>query len=402
MDPKDKAFFGLLSLVPEGEILKRIESLSERLSRRGVDAAVIMQNVDMFYFSGTIQRGFLAVSRQGEAVLYVQRDFERASAESPLEVRRARGLGELKSVEFLRRARTIGLELDVLPVATFFRLKDLLEGADLVDISSDILSLRAVKSPYEIRQMEEASRITARVLSSVTSFCRAGMTETELDALLQAEGRKLGHHGWLRMRGFNQEMTPVAVLSGPNGSFPSYVDGPLKGLGTCPAIGYGSSSKRIREGEPIVVDYGAGYNGYLTDETRTYVIGRLPRVLEDAYKVSLEILESFEAHAHPGKNGRELFEMALGIVGRYGLEEHFMGYGENRVRFVAHGIGLEINEWPVIAMGREEELKEGMVFALEPKFVFPGKGAVGVEVDYVVEKRWLRRLNSLSTDLFRL
>jgi len=197
-------------------------------------------------------------------------------------------------------------------------------------------------------------------------------------------------------------MAPVAVLSGPNGAVPSYVDAPLKGLGTTPAIGYGTSARRIGRDEPVIVDYGAGYNGYVTDETRTFVVGSLPPKLEEAYKVSLEVIDFFEEHARPGARAGDLYLGARSIAERWGLADHFMGHGPTQVRFVAHGIGLEINEWPVIAEGRDEELQEGMVFALEPKFVFPGQGAVGVEVDYVVTGKGLERLNALPTDLFYL
>lgn len=402
MDPKDKALLEGFPLVPREEINRRIEAFCERMRRKGIDIALIFQNVDLYYLSGTVQKGYLIVARDGESLLWIQRDPERARWESPLEVKPAQGLGEILETPFLKGAKTVGLEFDVLPVGIYLRLKGMMEGVEFVDISPEILALRARKSPYELEQMRKASSITAEVLKRAKELLRPGMAELELDALLQAEGRKRGHHGWLRMRGLNQEMAPVAVLSGPNGGVSSYVDAPLKGLGTTPAIGYGTSNRLIGRDEPVIVDYGAGYNGYVTDETRTYVIGSLPPRLEEAYGVALEILDFFEGHARPGVIAKNLYLEARKIAERRGFGDHFMGFGKGQVRFVAHGIGLEINEWPVIAHGREEELQEGMVFALEPKFVFPGQGAVGVEVDYVVTQRGLERLNSLPPALFYL
>lgn len=401
MDPKERALLEAFELVPAEEIKKRLMLFQEALSRKGIQAALIFQNVDLFYFTGTLQRGFLVVPEQDEPLLFVQRDFERASFESPLRTVKVKGLSVIKDLQVLKTARTIGLEFDVIPVDLYLRLKGLLGEKKFLDISSDILYLRSKKSPFELKQMERAMEITEHMFSQAMSSIKPDMTEIELEAVLQAEARKRGHQGWLRMRGLNQEMCNVSVLSGPNGSTPSYVDGPLKGAGSCPAIGYGSTHKPLLSGEPIVIDCGGAHNGYCTDETRTFVIGSLPPRMKEAYKVSLEVLELFEKEAMAGKGVRELYRKAVELVESRGLSDHFMGYGEGQVKFVGHGIGLEINEWPVIA-DLDFELEEGMVFALEPKFVFPGQGAVGVEVDYVVEPRGIRRLGKFPVDLIEL
>lgn len=176
----------------------------------------------------------------------------------------------------------------------------------------------------------------------------------------------------------------------------------MKGPGLTQAIAWGSSWRRIGRDEPVVVDYGGGHNGYTTDETRTFVLGKLPPRLVEAYNTALQLLKVFEDGARPGVNGRDLYEECLRVVRERGLEEHFMGYRETRVKFIAHGLGLEINERPVIAEGRDEELREGMVVAVEPKFVFPGVGAVGVEVDYAITERGPERLSTFPTELVQL
>jgi Xaa-Pro aminopeptidase len=401
MEINRKALFESFPRVPEEEIKKRLLALQERLKEKEVDLALILQNVDLFYLTGSLQRGFLLVSKE-EATFFVQRDYERAQWESPLPLKKVEGLSELKKVPFLEKAKRVGLEFDVLPLGMFLRIKEVFKKeADFVDVSSDILYLRSIKSPYELEQIREAVRITSEVLSLVPELLKPGLTEVELDARLQYEGRRRGNHGWLRMRGFNQEMCPVAVVSGINGGIPSYVDGPIKALGTCPAIGFGTSFKVIQRNEPIIVDYGVCINGYVSDETRSYVIGNLHPKLEKAYEVSLEVIQLMEKEAKPGVPVKNLYEMALEIVRAHDLEGNFMGFGENRVKFIAHGIGLEINEWPIIAE-RKEILREGMTFALEPKFVFPDLGAIGVELDYVVQKGGISRLGSLPPHLFYL
>jgi Xaa-Pro aminopeptidase len=201
------------------------------------------------------------------------------------------------------------------------------------------------------------------------------------------------------MRGFNQEMPSVFVMAGKSGSFPSYGDVPLSGYGPTHAIGQGASRRKVQRNEPVVVDYGAGFNGYITDETRVCVVGELDGRFTQAYEVALAVLDTFRAHARVGNNVRDLYDRCLDVVRRNGLADHFMGYGERQVRFIGHGIGLEINEFPVIARGRDEILEEGMVFAFEPKFVFPGEGAIGVEVDYIVTADGVVRNTDFPVDI---
>jgi Xaa-Pro aminopeptidase len=98
----------------------------------------------------------------------------------------------------------------------------------------------------------------------------------------------------------------------------------------------------------------------------------------------------------------ELFERAAARARKAGLDENFMGFGEGRVSFVGHGLGLEINELPVLTAGRHTVLQEGMVFAFEPKFVLPGKGAIGVEVDFIVRKNGLERVTDIPLDIVYL
>jgi Xaa-Pro aminopeptidase len=103
--------------------------------------------------------------------------------------------------------------------------------------------------------------------------------------------------------------------------------------------------------------------------------------------------------AREGTDATEVFGKAMDRVKTAGLEEHFMGHGEGQVSFIGHGLGLEINELPVITPRHRMPLREGMVFAFEPKFIFPGEGAIGIEVDFVVRKNGLERLTKTPLDI---
>jgi Xaa-Pro aminopeptidase len=204
------------------------------------------------------------------------------------------------------------------------------------------------------------------------------------------------------MRGWNQEMTYAHVLSGDSGSVVSFLNSPHGGSGNTPAMAQGASSRRIRKNEPVGIDYGVGINGYLADQFRTFVIGSLPSDLEKAHRCSGQIHDLFAREARPGVSCAHLYTMARDFAVRAGLGEYFMGHGEGQVRFIGHGFGLEIDEFPVIAPGFEEALAPGMVLALEPKFVFPGKGVVGMEDDYLVTQSGVERLTLTGQTLIRL
>jgi Xaa-Pro aminopeptidase len=231
---------------------------------------------------------------------------------------------------------------------------------------------------------------------------KEGASEIEVDAELVAEGRRHGHQGFLRMRGFNLEMTTITVAAGDTGAVPSPSDVAVGGPGLTPAVPLGSSLKRIERDVPICLDYGGGYNGYITDETRMFVIGTLERTLRKSYELSREIIEDTAGYAREGVDATQLFERAAGRVKKAHLEDNYLGFGEGKTSFVGHGLGLEINELPVITAKHRTTLREGMVFAFEPKFVFPGVGATGIEVDFIVRKNGLERVTDIPLDLVEL
>ncbi len=387
--------------VPSEEIRSRQIKLQEKMAASGVDVACIVQNVDVFYFTGTIQKGYLFVPVEGEPLFFVQKDYERAFRETPLQCIRVDSLRDIKDLAEEKRlkGRRLGLELDVLPVSLFSRIKGLFSDWEVSDISSEIKEGRSVKSAFEVEQIRMSGRIIDEVFSQAQHHIREGMTELAVDGVLTSIGRSHGHQGFLRMRGLNQEMMNIHVLSGESGSARSFCDTPLSGFGTTPAIAQGSSVRRIERDRPVVIDYGGGYNGYVTDETRTFVVGRLKEPFPKAYQVAREIIGEVESSVRPGDLPVRIYERAREMAVRAGLADHFMGHGEGQVAFLGHGLGLEINEWPVLGRGYRKPLEIGNVFAVEPKFVFPGEGAVGLELDYVVKEKGLERITNFPKEV---
>ncbi|MCJ7785779.1 MAG: Xaa-Pro peptidase family protein [Desulfobacterales bacterium] len=383
-----------MELTPREEIQTRVERLQSCLKREKVESCLILQNVDLFYFSGTIQRSTLYIPSEGDSLFMVQKDFDRARKESPLKniipIERPKAISSiLKKEGGLKR---IGLEYDVLPVNQLKQLETMFPHSEFVDISKAIKQVRMIKSPYEIDQLRRSAKILDEVFEYAKRVLKPGMTEIEAESHLIELGRLRGHQGLTRMRAWNQDMVNACVLSGNSGSVLTHLDVSVIGPGISPAFPQGSSFNPIGRDVPIQIDFSIAYNGYITDGARTYVVGTLPRKLEDAYGVALEIRDEMEKTAKPGVPCSQLYHLSSQIVKKRGLEDYFIGTRKNQAPFVGHGIGLEIDELPLLANGFSQPLEIGMVFAFEPKFIFPEIGAVALEDDYAVNADGVEKL----------
>jgi Xaa-Pro aminopeptidase len=389
--------------VPRSEIARRIGALQAQLARKGLDAALILQTADLFYFAGTIQQSHLWVPLQGEPLLLVRKDLARARAESPLD--RIAAIGSPKEIPGLLTAnglaapQSLGLELDVLPANLYLSYGRIFQGAGLSDISTEIRLLRAVKSDWEIGMIRQAARLADQLAAAVPELLREGMSEIELAGRVEARARALGHQGIVRMRMWGSELFYGHLMAGPSGAVPSFLASPTGGPGVGPAVAQGPGMRPIQRHEPILVDYVFVFNGYLADHTRIFSLGRLPADLEQAHAAMLVLQAEVTAAARPGIPSGRLYQVARESAARQGYGAFFMGADERRVRFVGHGIGLELDEFPFLAQGQELPLQSGMVFALEPKLVFPGRGVVGIENTHLVTPEGVEQLTRLDEQI---
>lgn len=395
---------GAFDEIPKEDLLRRIDGLRYLMQENNIDFALILENVDRFYFSGTMQKGILIIPVDQEPILFIERNTERAQMETPLTVRSIKSDNEVKEILNNKNILkgTAGLELDVLPVSIFERLKRVMGVDRCADVAPFIKELRAVKSIFELEQIKKSGQIVSHVFSKANDVIREGVTELYIDATLAAEGRKIGHQGFLRMRGINQEMVTITAQAGYTGAIHTYSDMPIAGVGVTPAVPQGSSFKRVEKGIPVTVDYGGGYNGYVTDETRVFVVGELNENFKKPYDIARRIIEDVAPLCRDGVNCTEVFSKAYKIAKNAGLEDNFMGYGEGKVSFVGHGLGLEVNELPFITSRHTRTLKEGMVFAFEPKFIIPSYGAIGIEIDLIVRANGPERVTKDSLDIKRI
>jgi Xaa-Pro aminopeptidase len=191
-------------------------------------------------------------------------------------------------------------------------------------------------------------------------------------------------------------------MSGPASAVPSFLSSPTGGVGASPAVAQGPGFKTIQRHEPVLVDYVFAYNGYLSDHARIFSLGSLPAELKEAHAAMLEVQQLVKKLAKPGAKASDIYNRALEKTRDLGYGDHFMGIGNERVRFVGHGIGLEVDEYPFLAAGQPLELQAGMTIAVEPKLIFPGKGVVGIENTHVVIDGGLIQLGQFPEEVMEI
>ncbi|HEV2281082.1 MAG TPA: Xaa-Pro peptidase family protein [bacterium] len=401
-----RAQFSSAPSTPRDELRRRSAALQRHLRASGLDAAVITQNVNLFYFGGSIQSGALIVPVQGEPVYAVRRIIERARAESALDaivpLPSLRGLAGRVAEALGRPAARVGMELDVLPVAVRDRFAAALGAIEIIDVSAAVRRIRSIKSPYELEKLRATARLSDAILGAATEALREGITELELSALIEAAARRRGHEGVIRLHGWNQETYYGMIAAGPAAAVPGFPDLPLGGEGPGPSVPYGAGWRRIARGDAVIVDAPAVLGGYIIDQTRTLVIGRLPDTLARAHDAAMDVLKTVEAAIRPGVAPEALYRLSLERAEALGYADAFMGAGAYRARYVGHGVGLELDEWPVLADGFTDPLEPGCVFAVEPKMLFPGLGVAGIEDQYAVTAAGCERLTLAEQRLFAI
>jgi Xaa-Pro dipeptidase len=385
------------------ELEPRLARLRAGLEAAGLDAALIVESADLYHLAGTAQNAQLIVPVHGEPLLLVRRDVERATAESALgnvePLSSLRGLEPALARLGLGPGSAIGLELDVLPAAAYLRYAALLPDRLLGDAMPAVWAARAPKSPWELERVRMACAQGTAALHALPGLARVGRAEADVLSDLAAVMRAYGHEGTIRFRGLNGEFWFGQVLGGASGAVPGPRDTPLSGPGLSPAQGSGPSRRPLEPGDTVVVDVSGLAGGYVSDQTRTVFVGEPDPRLVSAHETCRAILRACEELLVPGTLAGAVYDRGLEVAGEAGLADHYMGFGTTRVRFVGHAIGLELNEPPALARGVEVPLVEGAVVAVEPKLVFPGLGAVGIENSYVVRAGGPERLTLADDDV---
>ena len=380
----------LMQRVPKEELDGRMAAFVAQMDARCPDwqAALITSRVNQYYLSGCMQDALLVVRRGEAAMLFVRRDLRRAREESlfqnilPMESYRDAAAAAPVS------ATVVYLETETTPLAMAQRLQRAFGFAQIQSMDAALAYTRAVKSPYELERMRRSGEIHRRVLCErVPALLREGMTEAALAVEIYRELVQAGHHGVSRFGMFGAEFAVGQIAFGENSLSGTSFNGPGGAVGlTVAAPVLGSRERKLCHGDLVFVDVGCGVEGYHTDCTMTYVFGGQPSPQAvQADRACADVEARVQDMLRPGQTPQAIYRAVMTDLAPI-LRQDFMGFGARRVKFLGHGVGLQIDELPVLAEGFQEPIQAGMVFAVEPKRGIAGFGMVGRENTFLVEK----------------
>jgi Xaa-Pro aminopeptidase len=278
-------------------------------------------------------------------------------------------------------------------------MRDAFSGWDLVDIVPLVLGQRMLKDAQEIADTEQAARIADAGHLVVPRVLRPGVVELELAAEVEMALRRAGHEGHLPLRRPGGRGDGVLVASGENLSVRGGHGLVVTGAGMSPAAPYGPSLRQVRPGDLVMVDLVGTHQGYCCDEARVYVVGRATAKQQALFEVALAAQEATLQELRPGTPVAAALAAAEEIVAP-GAPPHF-GPGELILPgFVGHGVGLEVDEPPVLWDRSEVTLETGMVLAVELELSAPQAGLmIKVEDTVVIEEDGRRVLTAAPREL---
>lgn len=367
-----------LILISPDEYAMRLGRLQQAVAPLA-DAVLLADNADLYWLTGRVFDGFAFVPASGEAVFGLRRCAHLRGA----------GVRTMHKIEefaaSLPAVRRLALELDILSynVAVRYTRAFGLGEADIVSAGPALRAVRAVKTPAQLRMMRDSGLHQETVYRRVPSLYTEGMTDYELQVEIERASRLEGCLGQFRTAGSDMELFMGNVLTGANADAPSPYDFAMGGAGLDPSLPVGANDTEIKPGNTVMIDMNGNYNGYMTDMTRVYALGKIDPLALKAHQCSIDIHRALVDMMKPGTEAKVLYERAEAMVKERGLQDYYMGHRQH-AGFIGHGVGIEINELPVIAPRSRDIIAEGNVIALEPKFVIPHVGAVGIENTYAV------------------
>ncbi len=373
--------------VPGTELHDRMKRFREQMDERHRDweMAVLFHKINLYYFTGTIQDGLLLIPREDEGVLWVRRSYERALDESFFpDIRPMIGFRDVATQ--VRVPDILHVETEIIPLALIRRFQKHFPVKDIRALDTVIAHIRSIKSPYEQERMKRAGGIHRRVLEDrVPAMLCEGITEAEFGAELFSVMVQEGHQGIVRFGKFDTEIVVGQIGFGDSSIYPTYFDGPGGCMGMGPGVPVlGSRERTLSRGDLVFIDNACGVEGYQTDKTMTYMFGEsLPEEVIEIHNRCVEIQNELASLLLPGNSPSRIYQTIMEALSPEFLE-NFMGFGKRRVKFLGHGVGLVVDEMPVIAEGFDEPLQEGMILALEPKKGIRDVGMVGIENTFLV------------------
>ena len=383
-----------------GDLKLKWDHMQQAMQKINAGGCLLTVDVNLYYTTGRIYSGYFYLPAEGAPWFFVKRP-NGLTGDHVEYIRKPEQMAELFASHGLEMPEKLLLEADELTYNDYIRLQKIFNPKETGNATAMMRELRRIKTPYEIEMFRISAERHAKTYSEIPECFRPGMTDLEFQYEIEKRMRKNGSIGLFRAFGANMDIFMGSILAGENAEVPSPFDFALGGGGIDASCPLGANGTTLKEGTAVMVDMAGNYTAYMTDMTRVFSVGRLPELAYRAHQTALLIESEIENIARPGTPCAELYEIAAKITEKQGLGAYFMGT-KQQAKFVGHGIGIQINELPVLTPRSKERLEPNMVFALEPKYVIPGVGAVGIENSFLVTETGLEKITQFTEDIIQL
>lgn len=386
-----------LILWSDDEYSLRLDHIRHQMQESSVEAILLADNANIYYLTGRVYAGYAYIPLKGLPIFFIRRPVE-LEGDGIVYIRKPEEITESIGMS---APSSIGLELDVLPYSTVTRLEKVFPGSELKNASALMRAVRAVKPPRALEMLRESGAKHTRVYKRIPGLFQEGMSDYDLQVAIEHISRMQGCLGQFRISGDTMELYMGNILAGANADAPSPYDFAMGGAGMDPSLPVGANGTLITPGTTVMVDVNGNYNGYMTDMTRVFSLGDIDPLALKAHQCSIDIHRALCDMMRPGVAAKALWEKAEQIVEAADLKPYYMGHRQH-AGFIGHGVGIEINELPVIAPRSRDIIQEHNVIALEPKFVIPKVGAVGIENTYIVHADHVECITNAPEEIISL
>lgn len=382
------------------DLFFRQKRVQKAICEANIDGVLLTSDVNIYYLTGLVFSGYYYLPAGDDPVFFVKRPGG-LSGERIFSIRKPEDIPGLFAANGWKMPKRVLLETDVISYNECVRLQNVFQFAKIENGTSLMRHLRMFKTPWEIEQLRLSADRHVATYTRIPDCYRPGMTDLRFQAEIEHQMRIQGSIGVFRTFGPHMNIFMGSLLAGENAETPSPYDFALGGAGQTAFCPIGANGTPLKSRMTIMVDMAGNYTDYLSDMTRTFSIGDLPELAYRAHQVALDIQEAVTAVAKPGIACADLYHIAYSLVEKAKLTAYFMGT-KQQAKFVGHGIGLEINEPPVFTPRSKETLEPHIAFALEPKFVIPHIGAVGIENSFLVTNTGVEKLTLFKEDIIPL
>lgn len=433
-----------MDYLPPQETQNRIQKIRHYIANNypELSGIFIFSRISIYYFTGTLANGVLWIPLENEPILFVRKGLERAKKESSLtHIYPYKSYSEIEKIcHELNMSIAENWQLGIETTGITYQLAQLFfskikafQNSKPYPIDDAIKYIRSIKSEYEAKFMREAGKRQALALEKILPFAiqeylekgeqtysylknfdenlltaypqEKELTEKKIAEICIAIYTELEHGKMCRMSAHGEESFYGHVALGNSLNTAHYYNGAMGFQGLHPALPCLGSNTLLTKNTPLCVDMLFNYKGYNTDKTQCYFYGKekdLPDIAKKALDFCIEIQDMVINTLKQGSIPEEIWFNTLEKVKQYHFEENFMGYKQNSVPFLGHGIGLTVDENPVLAKNFKEPLENGMFIACEPKIGIPNFGMIGIENTFELIDNSVKNITSLGNNIIYL